>query len=86
MVERFLTILDNEEDESATDVVETSYQQSGISVQESEKMWPPWPWPPWDGDDGDGGDNEPSKRRDMRKLAKKVVDFESNIAEASLDL
>lgn len=50
-------------------------------------MWPPWPWPPWDGDDdGDGGDNEPPKRRDIRKLAKKVVDFESNMAEASLDL
>ena len=50
-------------------------------------MWPPWPWPPWEGDDDeDGGDNGPPKHRDIHKLAVKVVDFESRMAEASLDL
>jgi endothelin-converting enzyme len=64
-------------------------QQKKLTVKEG--MWPPWPWPPWDGDDdgggnGGGGEDEPPKRRDMHGLAKKVIEFESKIAKASLDL
>ncbi|EKM82802.1 hypothetical protein AGABI1DRAFT_68768 [Agaricus bisporus var. burnettii JB137-S8] len=85
VIERFLTILDDEQD---ANIMDTSHKQEGFSVQqEGEKMWPPWPWPPWDEDgDDDDGDTRPPKRRNLHKLAKKVVDFESNMAEASLDL
>lgn len=85
VIERFLTILDDEQD---ANIMDTSHKQEGFSVQqEGETMWPPWPWPPWDedGDDDDGG-TRPPKRRNLHKLAKKVVEFESNMAEASLDL
>lgn len=57
--------------------------------KESQRMWPPWPWPPWDGDDdsgGGGGEDEPPKHRDIHKLAKNIVEFESRMARASLDL
>lgn len=57
--------------------------------KESQRIWPPWPWPPWDGDDdsgGGGGEDEPPKHRDIRGLAQKVVEFESRMARASLDL
>lgn len=60
-------------------------------LEESEHVWPPWPWPPWD-EDGDD-DNEDGRERhpgdpfqNARELAQKVVKFETEIADATLDL
>jgi endothelin-converting enzyme len=51
----------------------------------SENVWPPWPWPPWgDGDDDDTP--KPDKPESAHELATKVLKFESQIANASLDL
>lgn len=89
VVERFLTILD-EDDEDLVENIANDYNQIGFSTKEKTKtVWPPWPWPPWDGDDDDGGDggkDKPPKHRDIRKLAEKVVNFERKMAKASLDL
>ncbi|KAF8654168.1 hypothetical protein AX16_003697 [Volvariella volvacea WC 439] len=80
----------SEEDEALQQVQEQS--QSTFSIKNDEvTYWPPWPWPPWD-DDGNEpgknpGDDKPTNRsRQARKLAKKVVEFETKIAAASLDL
>ncbi|KAL5532721.1 hypothetical protein ACEPAF_4495 [Sanghuangporus sanghuang] len=83
-----LALDDSPEDEAAA----TSTQN--ILVVEKEKtmkFWPPWPWPPWDGDDDDDDDDDDggehlSKSERAKALAKKVVDFEKRIANASLDL
>jgi endothelin-converting enzyme len=56
---------------------------TGASSKESVSVWPPWPWPPW-GDDDDG-DKDGNKKEQARRLAKKVVKFEAQLAEASLD-
>jgi endothelin-converting enzyme len=49
--------------------------------------WPPWPWPPWEGDDGEDDDNKPvNQTKRAHELAKKVLKFESQIANVSLDL
>lgn len=90
VVERFLTILD-EDDESLVENIANDHSQTGFSTKEkTETVWPPWPWPPWDGDDdggdGGGGGDKPPKHRDNHKLAGKVVDFERKMAKASLDL
>lgn len=85
VVERLLTILDDGSGGDDDLGFMQGDEQKRFSVK--QRMWPPWPWPPWDGDDdGGGGEGEPPKHRDMHALAKKVVDFESQIAKASLDL
>lgn len=47
--------------------------------------WPPWPWPPW-GDDKPDKDKPVNKTLEAHKVAKAVVEFESKLANASLDL
>lgn len=54
-------------------------------TDEKVTVWPPWPWPPWGDDDNDDKDKL-NKTERARILAKKVVKFESRIADASLDL
>jgi endothelin-converting enzyme len=50
--------------------------------EENGQTWPPWPWPPWDG----GKDKEPvNKTKRAHDLAREVIKFETQIAEASLD-
>ena len=53
---------------------------------DAANVWPPLPWPPWggggDGDDGDEDEGAP----DPRELAEQIVEFESRMAKASLDL
>jgi hypothetical protein len=61
-----------------------------LAGEASQNAWPPWPWPPW-GDDDDGGDGGDDKKRENKtvrahRLAKEVVEFETKIARASLDL
>ena len=61
-----------------------------MTVQASDDhVWPPWPWPPWDEDDHDGDDDgkKPVNWTERaHKLARKVVEFERELAKASLDL
>ena len=54
-------------------------------------VWPPWPWPPWGGDDDDDdddddGDHKPNRTEKAHELSIKVLEFESKLAAASLDL
>ena len=65
-----------------------SLSDETAASRENTNVWPPWPWPPWDGDDedGDGGGDQKDPRKEAREVAKKVLDFETEIAKASLDL
>jgi hypothetical protein len=56
-----------------------------VEGQNDQDIWPPWPWPPWDGDDGGDEDKRKPAER-AHDLAKGVIKFESQIANASLDL
>ncbi|KAH9484148.1 Endothelin-converting enzyme-like protein [Psilocybe cubensis] len=81
VLERLLITLTEEEEESA----DSHSQSSVLTTNEEHNVWPPWPWPPWGGDDD--SDKKPVNRTlEAQKLAKKVVKFESKIAQASLDL
>jgi endothelin-converting enzyme len=82
VIERLLSAL-AEEDENE-DLTE---KNTNILMQQddSENVWPPWPWPPW-GDDDDDKTPKPPKPESPLELAKKVLKFESQIANASLDL
>jgi len=54
---------------------------------QGENAWPPWPWPPWGGEgDDDGGDKPENQSEKAYELAKKVLQFETKLADASLDL
>jgi endothelin-converting enzyme len=63
-------------------------EKGDLTVQSSDDhVWPPWPWPPWDEDDHDGDHKKPRNWTEKaRKLARKVVEFERELARASLDL
>ncbi|KAF9072903.1 hypothetical protein BDP27DRAFT_1381918 [Rhodocollybia butyracea] len=77
----------NEEDEQALH----RRSEGSPTLVGQGNIWPPWPWPPWGGDDDDG-DDDGGKKKPINKtewahrFAKKVVDFESQLAAASLDL
>lgn len=65
------------------------HTQSVLITAEDTNTWPPWPWPPWGGDEEDGddeGDKPHNRTPTARKLAKKVLKFETKLAKASLDL
>ncbi|QRW00071.1 endothelin-converting enzyme [Ceratobasidium sp. AG-Ba] len=47
-----------------------------------DSVWPPWPWPPWN--DPKKDDEKPEER--ANRLSKSVVEFETRLAEAGLDL
>lgn len=85
-----MTILDDDNNmDDDLELGQNDKQANFLIKKESQRMWPPWPWPPWDSNDdsGDGGgENKPPKHRDIHGLAKKVVEFESRMARASLDL
>jgi endothelin-converting enzyme len=82
-------------DEKEKDAASAQYEgQAAFSLKEDKSrsnVWPPWPWPPWEGDEpshpGDGSDNgRDTATKRAKKLAKQVVQFETKIANASLDL
>jgi endothelin-converting enzyme len=80
VIERLLSTLAEDDNGDVTTIMtDTLVQQDN-----SENAWPPWPWPPW-GDDDDGEAPKP-KPESPHILARKVLEFESRIAEASLDL
>lgn len=45
--------------------------------------WPPWPWPPWGPDEDKKVENSTAKATRISGL---VLDFETEIADATLDL
>ena len=86
VIERLLITLADEPKESS----ESSPKLPGRLVVNGDaaNVWPPWPWPPWGGggdgdDDNDGKDQGPPN---PRELAEQIVEFESRMAKASLDL
>jgi len=87
LIESVIDILDEEKEE---DGVQREAEQQLVLNNDDSQTWPPWPWPPWGGDepDGDGGDKpgKGDKTERAAKLAKQVLDFETKIANASLDL
>lgn len=82
---------DNGDDDDDKDVKNL---EGALVNNDEPQTWPPWPWPPWSpeepGDGDDDGGKEPSddlpKSERAKKLAKKVVKFETQLAKASLDL
>ncbi|KAF8905965.1 hypothetical protein CPB84DRAFT_536278 [Gymnopilus junonius] len=72
--------------EEAEEEVQQLSSSPALVDNEDANVWPPWPWPPWGGDDSDDGDEPVNRTLEAQKLAKKVVEFESRIAQASLDL
>ncbi|KAJ7090282.1 hypothetical protein B0H15DRAFT_948792 [Mycena belliarum] len=54
------------------------------TLVDSTKLWPSWPWPPW-GDDDDDDKPKPNRSEAAHNMAKQVVQFESKLANASLD-
>jgi endothelin-converting enzyme len=64
---------------------ETSEELSALNINADSETWPPWPWPPW-GEDDDDSDEPVNRTRRARKLAKKVIELEKQLAAASLDL
>lgn len=58
-------------------------------LEKEERIWPPWPWPPWEGEDDDEDSDSRKPAEDpfsrAHELAREVVKFESEIADATLD-
>ncbi|KAI0807426.1 Metalloprotease [Fomes fomentarius] len=83
VLERLLVTLDDEEDKLIDRHAETVDDGSGLVVHEERlRVWPPWPWPPW-GDDDDKPENRTER---AHRHAKAIIEFEKQIAKASLDL
>lgn len=87
-------LLDSLRDDEVIHSVKADHSPSIVlqaeELEDSERVWPPWPWPPWD-KERDEGDNSDDRRPyepffNARALAQQVVRFESEIAEATLDL
>jgi endothelin-converting enzyme len=58
-----------------------------LVTNDPDTDWPPW-WPPWGPGPGDK-DKKKDRRTPVEKahdLAKEVVEFESRVANTSLDL
>lgn len=76
VVERLLFTLSEEE--------EKLQRQATPTLVDNTDPWPRWPWPPYP-DDDDDEDEKPNRTETAHKLAKKVIKFETRLANASLD-
>jgi endothelin-converting enzyme len=92
VVERLLVTLADAEDNSAQRKPLLRKDSPVLVSNEDSSTWPPSPWPPWEGDDDgdddedDGGGKPENRTLGAHKLAKKIVEFERKLAQASLDL
>ncbi|KAF5391824.1 hypothetical protein D9757_001795 [Collybiopsis confluens] len=90
VIERLFLVLSEEGEKEGELFPHPQPELSPLFVeQRQDSVWPPWPWPPWggDGDGGDGDDRNPvNKTKKARELAKEVFEFETELAQASLDL
>ncbi|KAF7359341.1 Endothelin-converting enzyme 1 [Mycena sanguinolenta] len=75
IVARLLYTLSEEE--------EKLQQNPTPSFTENDRTWPSWPWPPWDTPEDE--EEKPNRTEIAHKLAKKVVKFETRLANATLD-
>ena len=83
VLEHLLLALDDEDEKLESLVAQL--EEPGLVVHEERlRVWPPWPWPPWGGDDD--GDEPEDRTERAHRLAKAIIKFEKEIAEASLDL
>lgn len=86
MIERLLLHIAEEEESLQRQMLLRKFQEENQlpfkeKAQSESHFWPPWPWPPW------GDDEKPTNQTERaHKLAKQVLQFESEIANASLDL
>lgn len=89
VIERLLVTLRDDEVMGMTNLPSDRLHVQTEQLEEEERVWPPWPWPPWDGEDdeGDGDTRRPADDPFLRahELAREVVKFESEIADATLD-
>lgn len=53
------------------------------TLVENANAWPSWPWPPYE--DPDDDEKKPNRTEAAHKLAKQVIQFETRLANASLD-
>jgi endothelin-converting enzyme len=80
VMQQLLILLDEDDEESLLMHADLTFT---AEEPDEDNSWPPWPWPPW----GDDDENKPeNKTQKAQRLAKKVLNFESKIADASLDL
>ncbi|KAG7086631.1 hypothetical protein E1B28_002573 [Marasmius oreades] len=90
VLEKLLLAVDEDGDDGdESSSPSTKPKLSASLVQQAGgDSWPPWPWPPWggSGDDDDGPKKPVNRTKRAGKLAKGVLDFETRIARASLDL
>ncbi|KAF9260514.1 zincin [Marasmius fiardii PR-910] len=88
VLEKLLLAADDGDDEDESLFPLTEQKSASLVQQDKENSWPPWPWPPWgeDGDEDDGPKKPVNHTKRVRKLAKGVLEFETRVARASLDL
>ncbi|KAJ7197174.1 Metalloprotease [Mycena pura] len=78
IVESLLFILSEEEEN-----LQKLATSADSALVDNTKIWPSWPWPPW-GDEPDDK-KKPNRTEIAHKLAKQVIDFETKLANATLD-
>lgn len=83
VVERLLIALAEEAEE---DLKRRSIISAVFTDNTDANIWPPWPWPPWGDDDKPDTDKPVNKTLEAHKVSKAIVEFESKLANASLDL
>ncbi|KAJ7632180.1 hypothetical protein FB45DRAFT_1057317 [Roridomyces roridus] len=86
------------DEESILEVYQSVVERLLVTLAEEQKLqsrpgtptlvenaaWPSWPWPPYP-DEGEGEDDKPNRTEIAHSMAKKVIKFESRLANASLD-
>lgn len=89
VIERLLVTLRDDEVMDMTDLSSERLHIQTEQLEKEERIWPPWPWPPWDGEDDDEDDDSRKPAHDpflkAHELAREVIKFESEIADATLD-
>lgn len=81
VIEQLLSTIVNDDAEDNLKKITNDF----VHQDDSGNAWPPWPWPPW-GDDDDDEIPNPNKPESAHELAKKVLKFEGQIANATLDM
>ena len=87
-MEKLLLTLTDDDDDDDLSIPRPLVTQD---TTEASRLWPPWPWPPWDDPEDDHPlpgppKPKPDQKERAKQLAKGVLEFESDIAKASLDL
>lgn len=88
VIEKLLLSLAEDDDDDELSIPQPLVAQD---TAKTSGLWPPWPWPPWDDPEDDEPipgipKPKPDPKERAKQLAKGVLEFESDIAKASLDL